>query len=338
MAASELQIKFYQDIRSIAERLIQIFSLKFKKEIPHLSDPLMRWLDFRLRYVDLQPRKVILSNAFPKKDLPTDAQNALLNFVKMIESGYDLNPYQGRGLKLRNDTSSDKCDARTDLLWADWGIHHFHLSDEPIPQDRYFSKAADYLLFCLVCGDEVAFIDVLQHPKKSGFANQELMETIAESWPEYMNQFKLNGILPDAEDKYTQDEFHELRASGITTCLTIKNDVYVGLGMGLTMASTSVKVNQATAQVGKFIRKLAAEVSDPAGKFRTKDILLLDKNTDFSIVPTPRGLAVYESNTRHAFLLPHSLPYATPTLMEKFHDLILPSWACEELILNNGGF
>ncbi|MBL0457120.1 hypothetical protein JD499_07845 [Aeromonas enteropelogenes] len=336
MAVSELQIKFYQDVRYISERLNQIFSLKFKKEIPHLSNPLMRWLDFRLRYVDVQPRKVILSNAFPKKDLPTDAQNALHNFVKMIESGYDLNPYQGRGLKLRNDTSSDKCDARTDLLWADWGIHHFHLSDEPIPQDRYFSKAADYLLFCLIFGDEVACIDVLRHPTKAGFANDELIETMVESWPDYMNQFKLNGILPGTENKYKQDELHELRASGITTCLTIKDDVYIGPGMGLTMASTSVKVAQTAARVGKLIRELATEVFDPKGIYAPKEIHLLGKSPDFSIVMTPRGLAVYEANTEYAFLLPHSSHENDPKVMS-LHDIIFPRWACEQLLLSIDG-
>lgn len=333
MDSSELQKKFYKNINSIAESLIELYSLKFKKEVSSLNDPLMRWLDFRLRYVDSHVRAITLSNKFPKKDLPRDAQNALLEFSKMIEEGSDINPYQGRGLILRNDTSGDKRDSRTDLLWADWGIHHFHLSDAPIPQGQYFSKSADYLLFCLISHDVVAFIDVMPHPSKEGFSNTELIETLALNWPSYMDRFKLKGIISNGESKCSESEIFELRKNGVTPCVTINNEAYMGPGMGLTTASTSVKVGAIKGQVSKFIRGLAVDVSDPEGKFRTKDILQLGEHPDFSIVLTPNGLAVYEANTESAFLFPYASPYKIPTLMENAHDLIFPNWAREALLL-----
>ncbi|SIQ57560.1 hypothetical protein SAMN05880558_10483 [Aeromonas sp. RU39B] len=333
MDASELHKKFYKNINSIAESLIELYSLKFKKDAPGLNDPLMRWLDFRLRYVDTHAREITLSNKFPKKDLPCDAQNALLKFCKMIEEGDDINPYQGRGLVLRHDTSGDKRDSRTDLLWADWGIHHFHLSDAPIPQGQYFSKSADYLLFCLISHDVVAFIDVLLHPSKEGFSNKGLIETLVLNWPDYMDRYKLKGILSNGESQCSESEIYELRKSGITPCMTINNEVYMGPGLGLTTASTSVRVGAVRGQVSKFIRGLAVEVTDPKGRFRTKDILQLGEFSDFSIVLTPNGLAVYEANTEHAFLFPRSSPYKIPTLMENIHDLIFPNWARETLLL-----
>ncbi|MFM5396797.1 hypothetical protein ACET8C_00545 [Aeromonas veronii] len=333
MDASELHKKFYKNINSISESLIELYSLKFRKEVPSLNDPLIRWLDFRLRYVDSHARSIALSNKFPKRELPCDAHKALLKFCKMIEEGDDINPYQGRGLILRNDTSGDKRGSRTDLLWADWGIYHFHLSDAPIPQGQYFSKSADYLLFCLISHDVVTFIDVLPHPSKEGFSNIELIETLALNWPDYMDRFKLKGIISNGESKYSESEIFELRKSGVTPCVTINNEVYMGPGMGLTTASTSVKVGAIKGQISKFIRGLAVDVSDPKGKFRTKDILQLGKCPDFSIVLTPNGLAVYEANTEHAFLFPHASPYKKPTLIENFHDLIFPNWAREALLL-----
>jgi len=171
----ELDSEFQRNIDSIATSLIEVFSLKFKQDIPNLSSPLLRWLDFRFRYIDPQPRQIVFSYKFPNRKLPIDTKKALKKLERLIKQGQDINPNQGRGLILRNDISGERKEARTDLLWAYWGIHHFHLSNAPIPADQYFSRSADYLLFCLVGGNLIAFIDVLRHPDKEGFANPELI-------------------------------------------------------------------------------------------------------------------------------------------------------------------
>lgn len=326
----ELASEFQRNIDSISIELINAFSLKFKQDIPNLSSPLSRWLDFRFRYVDPQPRQIVLSKKFPKKNLPDSTKSAFKKICKLIRTGRDINPYQGRGLILRHDYSGGQRDARTDLLWADWGIHHFHLSNVPIPKDQYFSRPADYLAFCIVGGNLIAFIDVLRHPTKEGFANPDLIATVAANWPEYMNQFKLNGIIPG--QPLTQAEIHGLRSNGCSPSLTINNATYMGPGMGLTSAVTPLKVTIAADRVREFTRELAVAVCDPSGQFRTEDILKLEVPPVFSLAPTARGLVVYESNTKHAFFLPKAAPYQAPTPMEGFHDLVLPNWACKALL------
>ncbi len=289
----------------------------------------MRWLDFRFRYVDPQPRQVVLSNRFPKRNLPQNTKAAFKQLCKIIKTGGDINPYQGRGLTLRNDFSGERHDARTDLLWADWGVYHFHLSSEPIPNGQYFSRSADYLAFCLVGGNLVAFVDVLRHPSKEGFANPELIETVAANWPEYMTQFKLNGIMPSR--KHTQTEIHTLRSNGYSPSLNINNTAYMGPGMGLTSAGTPTKVTLASDRVRVFARNLAMAVCDSNGAFRTEEVRRLKVQPAFSLAPTAHGLVVYESNTKHAFRLPEAAPCQDPTPMEIFHDLVLPTWACKAL-------
>lgn len=327
MSPAELEVEFLSNIDSISIALIEAFSLKFKQEIPSLSDPLMRWLDFRLRYVDPQPRHVVLSNKFPKRDLPQNTKAAFRKICKLIKCGGDINPYQGRGLILRNDFSGERCDSRTDLLWADWGIHHFHLSSEPIPSDQYFSRSADFLAFCLVGGNLVAFIDVLRHPSKEGFSNPSLIQTVASNWPEYMAQFKLNGVSSSREP--VQAEIHALRSSGVSPILNIKDTAYMAPGMGLTSAVTPTKVTLAADRVRGFARDLAKAVCDPGGSFHTGEIMKLEVPPVFSLAPTAHGLVVYESNTKQAFRLPEAAPYKAPTPMEAFHDLVLPTWACK---------
>ncbi|MEI7867377.1 MAG: hypothetical protein WCI11_05760 [Candidatus Methylumidiphilus sp.] len=322
--------EFQRNIDSIATQLIGSFSLKFKQEVSNLSSPLLRWLDFRYRYIDPQPRQVIFSNKFPKKQLPTKDQMALNNFVQLIKKGRDVNPYQGRGLTLKYDISGERKEVRTDLMWADWGIHHFHLSDEPIPSDQYYSRGADFLVFCLVGGDLVAFIDVLPHPDKEGFANPELINTVASNWPDYIKQYRLNGIMPGRS--YTQAEIHTLRSSGIQPSLNIGGYAYISPGQGISSAATPTKISIAHDHVRKFASGLAQLVSEPDGLFRTNGIAELKVPPNFSLVPTPRGLSVYELNTRHAFLLPSPQLNRKGSPMEIFHDLALPSWACRQLI------
>lgn len=330
VSVTGLETEFQRNIDALSLSLIKVFSLKFKQEVPNLSNPLMRWLDFRLRYIDPQPRQIILSNKFPKRGMPQNTKSAFKKICKLIEAGRDINPYQGRGLILRNDFSGERHDARTDLLWADWDIYHLHLSNEPIPPNQYFSRPADYLAFCLVGGNLIAFIDILRHPSKEGFANPELIETVAQNWPRYMDQFQLHGISPSRG--HTQDEIHTLRSNGCTPSLTINNTAYIGPGMGITSAATPTKVTLTADRVRAFARDLAVAVQDPSGSFRTETITALEEQAEFSLAPTAHGLVVYEAKSQHAFHLPESQPYKAPTPMEAFHDLLLPKWACQALV------
>jgi hypothetical protein len=104
---NELRLKFCSDVESLAVSLIEKFGLCYKKEVSNLNNALLRWLDFRLRFVDPRPRKIMLSKAFPKM-LPKGIQKVADRFFDMIEAGADINPYQGKGLILHHDTSRKK--------------------------------------------------------------------------------------------------------------------------------------------------------------------------------------------------------------------------------------
>lgn len=329
---AELYKRFGENIDALIERLMQIFELTHTQEIEHLSDPLLRWLDFRLRYVDPMPRPIALSNKFPKLDLPEEANTALNSFCKKIREGADINPYQGRGLTKRNDFSGQKREARTDLLWADWGIHHFHLSDKPLPKDRYFSYPADFLAFCIVGANVVAIIDVLPHPDKAGFGNPELIQTVASSWPAYIEQFKMHGI-PAGGDGYSEAEIHELRSAGIAAPISLNGHLYIGPGLGISSASTSMRVTVTADRLREALRELVSAVCDSSGPFRPTRTASSDP-LNFTIAATPRGLAVFEESSQYAFLLPRPNPDGARDNFAYLHDLLLPDWALHALITN----
>lgn len=327
-----INTRFQTDVDKIATDLIAAYALKFGQEVENLNSPLHRWLDFRFRFVDPQPRQIAFSDRFPKTDLPPDARAGLAYLVGLIQQGSDINPYQGRGLTLRNDTSGEKRDARTDLLWADWGIFHFHLTAEPIPNDQFFSKPSDYLAFCIVGGDVVAFIDVLRHPDKQGFANPELMEVVHRNWPAYLGQFEVRGVLAGGEGSRTQEEVHNLRSNGVCSFLTLGGKVYMGPGMGVTSASTSTRISLVANRVRRCVDALVDMVCDPLGQFQTEIARHTVNEPRFSLAMTPAGLAVYEEATTIAFPLPKKRDGEESTFLDELRNLISPDWAVAHLM------
>ncbi|MBT9505032.1 hypothetical protein [Rhodoferax sp.] len=237
--------RFDSDLEDLAAAFVDKFDLKFNKEKPNLSSPLLRWLDFRHRYVDPFPRPVVLSDKFPIANLPDDAKKGLQQLVERFEQGVNVNPYQGRGLILNHDTSGETRHARTDLLYADWGILHFHLTTKPIRQGRFFSASADYLAFCLVGGNGVAFIDVLRHPDKLGFANVDLFDTMARNWPEFIDQFKIRGQFLSSAEPLTTTQVSNLREGGVGSFYSFNGAAYGAPGGG-----GDVGVNAATPDAG----------------------------------------------------------------------------------------
>jgi len=326
-----LKVRFHRNVEQISTDLIAAYALRFEQKDSNLSNPISRWLDFRFRYIDPMPRPVIYSDRFPKSDLPRATREALSKLAALARSGGDLNPYQGRGLILRNDSSGDVSDKRTELLWADWGIHHFHLSNEPLPTDRYFSKPADYLAFCVIAANFLAVVDVLPHGNREQFANLTLIKTIARCWPDYIKRFEMKGITADRNER-TQQEIHLLRASGMSAAIAINGASYISPGGGLTSACTSLKTGMAHIHLNKCLDALAADVSDDNGKFRTDEIRGLDVEPEFSLEASPEGLCVYEQRTSTGFKLP--LPDTDTddrSYYQTIHNLILPPWACKYL-------
>lgn len=316
---------FQRNIDDIALTLIKKFGLRFKQEEEKLSCPLDRWLDFRCRYVDPMPREIVLSRAFPKANLPQSAQRGLSSLLRKFATGENVNPYQGRGLTIRNDTSGSKKHSRTDLLYADWNILHFHLSDEPIPSGQFFSKPADYLAFCVISGDAVALVDVLPHPDRAGFANTDLFITMAESWPQYIEKYELKGILPG--NSFSSSEISQLREAGVTTFIEHKGKVYMGPGQGITSAGTSTRIVRSSDYLRNTADILAEMVDDPEGQFRSHPIMQEVSNPNFMLTLDPEGLSVREDNSEVHFKLRRPKIYEEPTRFESMSEMLVPEWA-----------
>ncbi len=321
---------FLSNLDTIAADLVRCFGLKHEQETENLNDPLLRWLDFRLRYIDPKPRKVFLSNKFPKK-MSRDVYCALRHIIDLIQRGENVNPYQGEGL-IYHDISGRRRQKRTDLLWADWGVIHLHLTEAPISNTKYFSKRSEWLLFGIQGDDFFAVIDVRHHDDKDVFSDPELMKIMVESWPEMMERFELKGIPPqDEADVYSAEEHATLRKSGGSALLTIGGKVYIGLGKGVSTASTPLRVTRKMDTAREHVRQLACDVCMSDGKFQTEVHADGIENPCLSLCITPRGMAVYELHSDKAWLLPRKRAGSESNYLADLHDLVAPEWVTERL-------
>ncbi len=322
MAATELNKKLRDDLDGLARRFISIYNLKYTASVSNLACPVMRWLDFRMRYVSPKPRNIVYSNQF-SKSFPQDIQDGLDVFVEKIEKGEDINPYQGKGLIEHNDTSGASAAKRTDLLWASWGILHFHLTKNSIPAGGYFSDRSSHQAFCAFDDDTVAIIDIRPHPQGDGYSDPNFLHIIAESWPYALDRAEIKGVLAGAPQ--TAAEIHQLRKAGVNSVITIKGKNYMNPGVGLTSAGTSLNQQMFHIQLNDAVRILADLIElDPVFKGHVSKAGVDAPN--FGLTVIEKGVTLYEEKSGIVFGIDiESLPR-----LKLLQDALFPDWALKE--------
>jgi hypothetical protein len=324
---------FQKDITAVARELISAFDLKYEEDDPNLSSPLLRWLDFRRRYIESFPRAIIRSTKFPRT-LDTSVETALGHIEGLITSGADINPYQSKGLALHNDTSSAKRQLRTDLLLADWGIHHLHLTTNPIQTGKFFSDRSEWLLFCIFGKDFAGLVDVRHHGEEGLFSDQTLLETVIESWPELVEKFRLKDMRPASDTGPTSQETASLRKGGVSSFIKVGNEFYFGPGMGVTTASTSTMVSMSLMRINRLVNELAKLFSDPTNNVLQELSNIKISDPDFHLGISPSGLCVHERKSNRAYVLPRMNSVDNGNWLAELNERFAPMWAVQRFIAN----
>lgn len=322
----KLASEFILSLDTIASELLAFCGVRCHQDAEELSSPLFRWLDFRLRFVDPVPRQVFFSDKFPK-DLPPDAATALTALVNAVVTGEDINRFQGKGLTEHHDTSSRKRRDRTDHLWADWGILHFHLTTPSSPEGDYYLPRSDWLLFAVFFRDWAAFIDVRPHKEKRALENPELVHTLIRNFPTVAEKCRLNGLLPPPAI-VDSEIVKKSRIGGIVNPVVVDGVAYMPPGFGVTQASTSLKVSMNAIEAHRAAKMVAGLVADPKGKFQTEMTEKEKQNMSFTLSLTPRGLGIYEETSKKCWLLPRYSQSRTSTPFETLQNLMAPEWVC----------
>lgn len=310
-----------EDIDRVCVSLIESHGLKFSRKENTLSSPLMRWLDFVSRYIPQCERQIVLSKELVAKlevSLPTQVKEQFSAFARRAINGVDLNPFQSKGLILHNDISDRKKQKRTDLLLADWGIVHFHLSDE-IKPEHYFAPRSDWLMFALVYGDVILCIDVLPHSEKDIFSRKEMLEVLYKNWPNLLEDYEMKGIVTG--DNWSDSEIAELRKAGVSSSYLIDGKVFIPRGLGLTAAAVPLKNINMVQNVIHGVRCIAGFIEGADPGFAP----IGSPPHQFELSLTTEGLALYELNNDVAYKLVRE--NQKDDALSLLCALIAPEWA-----------
>jgi len=157
------------------------------------------------------------------------------------------------------------------------------------------------------------------------FADPELIRIVYENWPQFMNQYELNGVLPGKEMEAA--EINRFRKFGVGCPLVIKDKVYIEPGMGISAAGTSMKVQYFIMRIKEGVRELS-ELIEVGPQF--KDRLLINGilNPEYRMGIAERGFVIYELKSGDVFLL--NVPDFPHIELLKEHTF--PNWAIKRYI------
>lgn len=322
--SNNIKLKLIDEIERISSQFIASFGLVHKKETHTLKDSLTRWMDFRYRYIEISKRMVLYSKKFPKKLCP-DAHKGLKILTDKINSGEDINPYLSKTVWM-NDTSSKKAKFRTDALWADFGITHFHLTDKPIESGEYFAPRSDWLLLCLAFSDTICYIDIKKHDEVNLYTNPEILQVIADSFPSYMERFELKGITGlNIEDELDANAVSSLRKAAVNSCYTINGKVYRAPGGGFVSAGLPLNVVWQANKIHNTIISVVDELLDQStemGSYLKKAGIL---QPDVELVLYDGKMGLYEKKSKAMYKLTDG---GTSSILDSF----APAWAINRVL------
>jgi len=322
MPVNDLENQFRTNLDDIATELIQAFGLKYSNEVDGVHDPLLRWIDFSMRYIPQKERVVYFSKDFWNR-LPKHLRKLVNIFSDHFEYGRNINPYQSKGLIKFNDTSGNNPAKRTDLLWADWGIHHFHLTEQTPATGDYFSPRSEWLLFTIVGDDFVGFIDVRNHEEEDLFSDTDLLKHVVDSWPEIMEQYRLKGF-DSVQTHNSAKDIALLRKAGISNMVSISGNTYCGPGMGITTARTATRSTMIRINIIRNLRAIVKSISDPNSSFQ-KD----STNPCYSLKLSPKGLIIYNSTDDSGMIFPLRSLTSSNNAYTEISEIISPHWVID---------
>lgn len=200
---------------------------------------LIRYFNFRLKYIVLNQREVKVSKGLTEKISTHPNCNVLSDIFNKAAQGDDLNPYQSK--------ASFNADY-PDLLFNDWGIHHLHLrSDKENPSD-YFNGRTGLLLFVKFTIDTAYFLDIKSH---DDWSNTDFIRIIQRNWPE---------IIADREIPNTQwspnfndEKIGILRKKGYLFGINVDEKAYLILGHGRTSSGDNAMAIRLANEVWRWV-------------------------------------------------------------------------------------
>ncbi len=252
-----------------------------------------KFFNLKRRRISVTPRNVLEAQTF---SCPATLVNGYALLKKKLEDGHDVCPHLSKFL-LRDDYE--------DPLLNDWGIHHFHLGQNP--DKSGFIERTGPLLFAHVTVDSVFCLGVYPH---GSWTQQDLIRVIHENWPDVISAKKINGIIGLSHTP-TDDEIAQLRQAGVQTMVQVAPGVvYAPLGGGYSTAGTSVESTMRVNWYMRLLRNLEDHIKANTEKFTARITELgytHGSPPSFALMIDDKGFFAVEKSSGVAFLVhPHA--------------------------------
>lgn len=204
---------------------------------------------WRSRFVQPLPRRVHLSREFRKSSKRQTHAVALAMIEANIASGEDLNAHLSTRVSHPvggDPTKPPSQRADRDLLLAEWGVHHLHLSTE-MGKNGFTKRTAD-VLFVVFRGSGAYLLGIFGHPQHENWAAEEIFAVMARNWPDAGLVHEANYVVGLSQE-YSDEDRLELRRAGMNTALQIDGKVFSPGGIGMALDGTPLLAVQASQQV-----------------------------------------------------------------------------------------
>lgn len=215
-----------------------------RQEISYPEDASLAGLASRLfemviRRIEPVPRQVHLSNEIHDSlgrlsrnmdEGASEAWTTVFYLRALFDCGKTVLPHLSRGVR---DTDPKKPDG---LLW-DYGMHHLHLRRN-VNIDGFVERS-DWLLFAIVAGQDVYFVDVRPHaaPDRLQWVHQDLLRIVHRNWPELTESCSLGSVMGT---EVTDTQKFELRRKNVNVVHALDGRVIAPLGYGTAADGHSV--------------------------------------------------------------------------------------------------
>lgn len=256
----------------------------------------MRYLNWRSRFIPARPRDVHLASELMASSKYTEHRVAVDELARKIRASEDLTPHLSRAVAtpyVPHVSRPPKRHRRADLdlLVAEWGLHHLHVSST-IASDGFVERGND-LLFGHFADQDAYLIGIFPH---GSWAIKEIARVCVRNWPSAEIFHVARGALrlsqPDADD----DTRLRLRQAGVTSFLEIDGKVY--MPQGQTTAGTPMHATESSNQLMHALRQLREDLAaEPDAMVRNAGGNLTGRLPDWEAVQVADAFAVRERAT-----------------------------------------
>jgi hypothetical protein len=254
--SSIIKMDFKSDIKTQILDLLDKDGIAVKnKNDLRPRDAIYQFLNVKARQIPKRNYKIYSSKTLDAKfsTLSADLQNGIRTVMAKALEGEDLNPHLSTRIKKAS---------YSDALYNDWKIHHLHLGTG-LRTDGFIERTGD-LLYAMVIGEHLLFIDVLDHSPVEGFANRHLLNIVHETWPAAIKPYKLEGI--EVVDPITKNaDVDALRKSGLNIAFVAEDGTtYMSPGGGLSLSGSNFEFSRRSMILEIYLKNLESDMRESA--------------------------------------------------------------------------